>query len=81
MQVINEYSALSSRNFQNVKLRLEFITILSFYRHSNPITYEIEFWQIKTVRKCHFLQFQRFSILIWATFKSQIYQKFKVQGL
>ena len=31
----SEYSALCSRNFQNVKLRLEFVEVWSFYRHSD----------------------------------------------
>ena len=29
------YTALCSRNFQNVKLRLDFVKILSFYNHSD----------------------------------------------
>ena len=34
-QVRNTYKALCSRNFQNVKLSLDFVEISSFYRHSN----------------------------------------------
>ena len=34
-QVRNTFISLCSRNFQNVKLRLDFVEIWSFYRHSD----------------------------------------------
>ena len=42
-------SALCSRNFQNVKLRLEFVEIFDFTY--TPILREIKFWQTQTVQK------------------------------
>ena len=45
-------SSLCSRNFQNVKLRLDFVEIWSFYHHF-LILREIQFWWIQTVKKCH----------------------------
>ena len=46
---------LCSRNFQNVKLRLDFVDIWS--STVTPILNEIQFWGIQTVQKCHFCQF------------------------
>ena len=48
---------LCSRNFQNVKLRLVFVEIRSFYLHCTQILREIKFWWIQTVQKCHLWQF------------------------
>ena len=56
--------ALCSRNFQNVKLRLDFV-----YDHftATQILYEIKFWRIQTVQKCCF----------WQSLRCQVYQKSK----
>ena len=51
------YTALCSRNFQNAKLRLDFLKFDHFTATQN--LREIKFWQIQTVQKCHFWQFQR----------------------
>ena len=45
---------LCSRNFQNVKLRLDFVEI--DYFTATQILREIQLWQIQTVQKCHFCQ-------------------------
>ena len=50
LQVLN---ALCSRNFQNVKLRLDFVEIQSFYRHQNFTQNEI--WRIQTIQKMSFV--------------------------
>ena len=44
-----------SRNFQIVKLWLDFDESWSLYCHSDVS--EIQFWWIQTVQKCHFWQF------------------------
>ena len=55
------YTPLCSRNFQIVKLRLDFVEIWSFYCHSdftwNP------FRGIRTVQKCYFWQVLEFEQL------------------
>ena len=43
------HMALCSRNFQNVKLRLDFVGIWWFYCHSNFTWREIKFQRIQTV--------------------------------
>ena len=43
-----------SRNFQNVKLILDFVEI---HITATEILREIQFWWIQTVQKCQFLQF------------------------
>jgi len=48
-------NALCSRNFENVKLRLDFVEI--DYFTATPILREIKFWRVETVQKCHFWQF------------------------
>ena len=51
----NPMCALCSRNFQNVKLRLDFVEM--DYFATNQILREIKFWRFQTVQKCHFWQF------------------------
>ena len=46
---------LCTRNFRNVKLRLDFVEIWQFT--ASPILHEIQFWQIKMIKKYHFWQF------------------------
>ena len=73
---------LCSRNFQNVKLRFDFVE-KSFYRHldftGNQILVNLNGPKLLILTIFEILNFE-FSI-IRATFKSQIYQKFKVQSL
>ena len=72
-------SALCSRNFQNVKLRLDFVELWSFYRRSDFT------WNQVLVNSngpkmsfLPFLEILNFDFSkIWATFKSQIYQNSK----
>ena len=56
------YNPLCSRNFQNVKLRLDFVEIWWFHHHSD-FTWNQNWW-IQMVKKCHFWHFNRFWILI-----------------
>ena len=70
---------LCFRNFQNVKLRLDFVEIWLFYRHS-----DFTWNQILANSKCYFWQFERFWILISLNLSNlQIpnLPKFKVQSL
>ena len=48
--VRNITRTLCSRNFQNVKLRIDFVDIWSFT--ATPILHEIKFLGIQTVQKC-----------------------------
>ena len=50
-------ASLCSRNFQNVKLRLDFVEI--DYFTATQILREIQFRRIQMVQRCHFWQFQR----------------------
>ena len=43
---------LCSRNFQNVKLSLDFVEIDLFI--ATQILHEIKFWRVQAVQKCHF---------------------------
>ena len=59
-------TSLCSRNFQNVKLRLDFVEIWWFFCHSNFAWNQI--WWIQTFQKCHFWPFQRFWMLNFGKF-------------
>ena len=74
-------NALCSRNFQNVKLRLDFVEIWSFYRHSdftwnhilgNSNSPKMLILTISEVLNFDFSQFEQI-------FKSQIYQNSKLR--
>ena len=45
-------TTLCSRNFQNAKLRLDFVEV--DYFTATKILREIQFWPIQMVQKCHF---------------------------
>ena len=70
---------LCSRNFQNVKLRFDFVEIWSFYRHSDFTWNQI--FANSDGQKMSFWQFYRFWNLIFSKFepffKFQIYQNSK----
>jgi len=73
-------TTLCSRNFQNVKLRIDFVEIRSFYRYSY-ILCEIKFWWFWTVQKCHFWQFWTLNFCKFGNWKLLKFTKIKIMNL
>ena len=82
LENVATYNALCSRNFQNVKLKLDFVKIWWFYRHSDFAWNQI--WPNLKGPKMSFLAILEFLSFdfeyIWATFKFKICQNSKFRA-